>query len=36
MEMLFRSVWLPLIVIIRLVVELFRKHIVDSWLSYRL
>jgi hypothetical protein len=36
MEMLFRSVWLSLIVIIRFVVELFREHMVDSWLSYRL
>jgi hypothetical protein len=36
MEMLFRSVWFSLSVIIRFVVELFRKHMVDSWLSYRL
>jgi hypothetical protein len=36
MEVLFRSGWFSLSVIIRFVVELFRKHMVDSWLSYRL
>jgi hypothetical protein len=36
MEMLFRSVWLSLSVVIRFVVEFFGKHMVDPWLSDRL
>ena len=36
MEMLFRSVWPSLSVVIRFVVELFRKHMFDPWLRDRL
>jgi hypothetical protein len=36
MQMFFGTVWLSLIVVIRFVVELFRKHIFDPWFSDRL
>ena len=36
MQMLFGSLWLSLIVVIRFIVELFRQHVLGSWLSHRL
>ncbi len=36
MQMFLRIVWLGLIVVIRRVVELFRYHVLDSWLRDRL
>jgi hypothetical protein len=32
MQMLFGIAWLSLIVVIRFVVELFRQHVLGSWL----
>jgi hypothetical protein len=36
MQLSFGTVWLSLIVVIRFVVELFRKHMFDPWLRNRL
>jgi hypothetical protein len=36
MQMFCRIAWLPLIVVIRFVLEFFRKHVLGSWLRNRL
>ena len=36
MQMLFGMVWISLIVVIRFVVELFRQHMLGSWLRHHL
>jgi hypothetical protein len=36
MQMLSRVVWISLIVIIGFVVELFRQHMLGSWLRHHL
>jgi hypothetical protein len=36
MQMLFGTAWLSLIVFIRFVVELFRQHMLGSWLRHHL
>jgi hypothetical protein len=36
MQMLFGMVWIPIIVFIRFVVELFSQHMLGSWLRHHL